>query len=87
MFTIEGVDLKNIENFKYLGRQTCNINLDSQALFMNLCKVSKLLNHLFVLITREGADPVVRRQLYIVAVVISVLLYGFRDLGVEPYYS
>ena len=85
MFTIEGVDLKNIENFKYLGRQTCNINLDSQALFMNLCKVNKRLNHLFVLITREGAHagPVVRRQLYIV-IVISVLLYGFRDPGVEP---
>ena len=81
------MDLKNVENFKYLGRQIYNIDLDSHALFMNLCKARKRLSRLFVLITREGADPVVRRQLYIVAVIISVLLYGFRDLGVEPYYS
>ena len=53
VITINGVDLKKIENFKYLGRQIYDTDLDSPALFMNLCKARKRLNRLFCLVARE----------------------------------
>ena len=76
VFTIDGVDLKKVETFKYLGRQIWDIDLDTTALFMNLCKTHKRLNHLFccLIARKKGADPVVGGKIY-VAAVISVLLY------------
>ena len=65
VFTINGVDLKKVENFKYLGRQICHTDSDAPALFMNLNKARKRLHQLFCLIAREGADPVVGRRIYV----------------------
>ena len=40
-FTIDGVTLKKVENFKYLGRQVSSRDSDAPALFMNLTKARK----------------------------------------------
>ena len=53
VITINGVNLKKIENFRYLGRQICDTDLGSPALFMNLCKARKRLNRFFCLVARE----------------------------------
>ena len=37
-FTIDGVVLKKVENFKYLRRQISSRDSDAAALFMNLAK-------------------------------------------------
>ena len=74
-FTIDGVVLKKVENFKYLGRQISSRDSDAPALFMNLSKASKHFSHISNLIAREGADSVVGGRIY-VAAVLAVLLYG-----------
>ena len=43
IFTINGVVLKKVENFKYLGRQISSRDSDTQVLFMNLAKGQKCL--------------------------------------------
>ena len=40
-FTIDGVVLKKVENFKYLGRQISSRDSGTPALFMNLAKARK----------------------------------------------
>ena len=78
------MDLKKVENFKYLGRQICDTDSDSPALFMNLCKVRKRLHGVFCLTARESADPVVGGKIYIsIDSHISTVVW-VRDLGVEP---
>ena len=42
VFTIDGMDLKKIRNFKYLRRQICDTDSDSSVLFINLCKAREL---------------------------------------------
>ena len=42
-FTIDGVVLKKIENFKYSGLQISSRDCDNPALFINLTKVRKRL--------------------------------------------
>ena len=56
--TIDGVVLKKVENFKYLGRQISSRDSDAPALFMNLSKVRKCFSLISNLIAREGADAV-----------------------------
>ena len=83
-----GVDLKKVENFKYVGRQIYDIDLDSTALFMNLCKACRRFTHHFWLIAREGADPIVGGKIYVAQQ--SYQYYCFvriRNLGVEPWYA
>ena len=69
LFTINGVNLKKVENLKYLGRKICDTDLNSPALFMNLCTARKLRRRLFCLIARKGADPVVGGKIYVAAVI------------------
>ena len=55
-FTIDGVVLKKVENFKYLGRQISSRDSDAPALFMNLAKARKRFARIANLIAREGDD-------------------------------
>ena len=75
MFTIDGIKLKLVKNFKYLGRQISSRDSNTPMIFMNLAKARKHLFCIFVFIATEGADPVVGGKIY-VAAVLSVLLYG-----------
>ena len=52
-FTIDGVVLKKVENFKYLGLQISSWDSDAQALFMNLTKARKRFDQISNLIARE----------------------------------
>ena len=74
-FTIDGVVLKKVENFKYLGRQISSRDSDAPALFMNLAKAQKRFARISNLIAREGADSAIGGRIY-VAAVLAVLLYG-----------
>ena len=74
-FTIDGVVLKKVKNFKYLGRQISSRDSDAPALFMNLVKARKRLAGIANLIAREGADSAIGGRIY-VAMVLAVLLYG-----------
>ena len=74
-FTIDGVTLKKVENFKYLGRQISSRDSDAPALFMNLAKARKRFARISTLIAREGADSAIGGRIY-VAAVLAVLLYG-----------
>ena len=58
-FTIDGVVLKKVENFNYLGRQISRREFDAPALFMNLSKARKRFSRISNFIAREGADSVV----------------------------
>ena len=53
IFTIEGVLLKKVKHFKYLGRQISSRDSDAPALFMNLAKARKRFARLANLIARE----------------------------------
>ena len=72
-FTIDGVVLKKVENFNYLGRQISSRDSDAPALFMNLLK-ARLSN----LIAREGANVVVGGKIHVAAVLV-VLFYGLES--------
>ena len=74
-FTIDGVVLKKVEHFIYLGCQISSRDSDAPALFMNLAKAQKRLARIFNLIAREGADSAIGGRIY-VAAVLAVLLYG-----------
>ena len=73
-FTIDGVVLKKVEDFKYLGRQISSRDSDAPALFMNLAKVRKHFARISNLIAREGSDSAIGGRIYVIAVLI-VLLY------------
>ena len=75
VFTIDGIELKKVENFKYLGRQISSRDSDFPALFLNLSKARKRLVRISRLLAREGASPEVGGKFY-VAAILSVLLYG-----------
>ena len=72
-FTIDGVTLKKVENFKYLGRQVSSRDSDDPALFMNLAKARKRFARISNLIAREGADSVVGGRIYVAAVLMVLL--------------
>ena len=74
-FTIDGVVLKKVNNFKYLGRQISSRDSDAPALFMNLAKAQKCFARISNLIAGEGADLAIGGRIY-VAAVLAVLLYG-----------
>ena len=76
-FTIDGVTLKKVENFKYLGRQISSRDSDAPALFMNLTKARKRFARISNLITREEVDSAIGGRIY-VAAVLAVLLYGSK---------
>ena len=75
VFTIDDIELKKVENFKYLGRQISSRDSDFPALFLNLSKARKRLARISRLLAREGASPEVGGKFY-VAAILSVLLYG-----------
>ena len=75
IFTIDGVVLKKVENFKCLGRQISSRDSDAQALFMNLAKARKRFARISNLIAREGANLAIGGRIY-VAAVLAVLLYS-----------
>ena len=58
-----------------MGHQICFTGSDAPALFLNLAKDQKRLQHISCLITREAVDPAVGGKRYVVAV-LSVLLFG-----------
>ena len=64
-FTIDGVVLKKVENFEYLGRQISSRDSDAPALFMKLAKARKHLSRLSNLITREGVDLAIGGKIYL----------------------
>ena len=76
-FTIHGIVLKKVENFKYLGRQISSRDSDVPALFMNFAKARKRLARISKLIDREGADPAIGGRIYVTAV-LAALLYGLE---------
>ena len=69
-FTIDGVVLKKVEKFKYLGRQISGRDSDALALFMNLSKARKRFSRISTLIAREGADSVVGGRIAIYGSVV-----------------
>ena len=75
VFTIDNIELKKVENFKYLVRQISSRDSDFPALFLNLSKARKRLARISRLLAREGASPEVGGKFY-VAAILSVLLYG-----------
>ena len=74
-FIIDGVVLKKVENFKYLGRQIKSRDSDALALLMNVTKAQKCFAYISNLIARKGTDSAIGGRIY-VAVVSAVLLYG-----------
>ena len=76
-FTIKGVVLKKVKNFKYLGHQISSRDSGAPALFMNLAKALKRFARISNLIAREGADSASGGRIYI-TVVLAVLLYGLE---------
>ena len=58
-FTIDGVVLKKVENFKYLGRQISSRDSDAPAVFMTLAKARKRCARIANLVAREGADSAI----------------------------
>ena len=67
-FTIDGVTLKKVENFKYLGHQISSRDSDAPVLFMNLAKARKRFAQISTLIARKGADSAIGGRIYVAAV-------------------
>ena len=78
-FTIDGVVLKKVDNFKHLGCQISSRDSDALTLFMNLANSRKRLSRISNLIIRDGSDASIGGKIY-VAAVLAVLLYGLKIL-------
>ena len=75
VFTVNGEDLEQVSEFKYLGRLLSSNGSDWPAVYYNLKKARKRWMRVSRVLTREGADSRVCGMFY-KAVVQSVLLYG-----------
>ena len=88
-FTIDGVVLKKVENFEYLGCQISSREFDALALFMNLAKAqrrkSALVKSLTWLLERESWFIYYWKGLCCSS--LSSATVWFRNLGVNLYYA
>jgi len=75
VFRVNGVPLKRVDTFKYLGRPLASTDDDWPAIHSNLAKARKRWGMIRRVLVREGADARVSGYFY-KAVVQSVVLYG-----------
>jgi hypothetical protein len=74
-FTINGCQVKNVNEFKYLGRILDNKDSDIPAVEQNLRKARQKWGRISRILSKESAKPRVMASFY-KAIVQSVLLYG-----------
>lgn len=72
---IDGTEVENVQEFKYLGRMIVSNNSDKAAINFNLTKARKKWARFRVVLEKESASPRTR-SLFYKAVVQAVLLYG-----------
>lgn len=75
VFTVNGVPIRNVSEFKYLGRVVENSDNDGPAVNRNLTKARVAWGRLGRILSQEGANPASMASVY-KAVVQAVLLYG-----------
>lgn len=86
VFTVQGVPIKNVSEFKYLGRVVERNDDDWPAVNRNLQKARVAWGRLCRILSKEGANPKAMASVY-KAVVQAVLLFGSETwvltLGME----
>jgi hypothetical protein len=86
VFTVQGVPIKNVSEFKYLGRVVEKNDDDRPAVNRNLQKARVAWGRLCRILSKEGANPKAMASVY-KAVVQAVLLFGSETwvltLGME----
>ena len=82
-FTVDGVELEQVEAFKYLGRWLLFDDNDRRAINENLKKARKCWKRISRLLRAEGLPPRVAGMFY-KAVVMAILLYGSKLWAVAP---
>ena len=86
VFTVQGVSIKNVSEFKYLGRVVNKNDDDWPAVNRNLQKARVAWGRLCRILPKEGANPKAMASIY-KAVVQAVLLFGSETwvltLGME----
>jgi hypothetical protein len=75
IFTVNGSEIKTVDQFKYLGRMLDNKDNDIPAVEKNLQKARQKWGRISRILSKESADPRVMASFY-KAVIQSVLLYG-----------
>jgi hypothetical protein len=75
IFTVNGVPIKNVSEFKYLGRIVAYNDDDWPAVIWNLKKARIVWGKLGRILSKEGTNPKAMASVY-KAVVQAVLLYG-----------
>ena len=82
-FTAYGVELEQVEVFKYLGRQIRNDDNDTQAIRVQLRKARGVWGRLSRMMRSENASPRVC-ELFYKATVQAVLLFGSETWCLSP---
>jgi exonuclease III len=75
VFTVNGYQIKNVREFKYLGRILDNHDNDLPAVEQNLRKARQKWGRIGRILSKESAKPRVMASFY-KAIIQSVLLYG-----------
>jgi hypothetical protein len=75
VFTVSGVAIETVSEFKYLGRILSDDDSDEAAVARNLKRARQKWGMIGRVLSRKGADPKSMARFYM-AVVQSVLLYG-----------
>jgi exonuclease III len=74
-FTVNEIEIKNVNQFKYLGRILDNKDSDIPAVEKNLQKARQKWARLSRILSKESANPKVMASFY-KAIIQSILLYG-----------
>jgi exonuclease III len=75
VFTVEGIPIETVTDFKYLGRVVNNSDGDGPTVHRSLQRARATWGRIGRVLSKEGADPKTMASFY-KAVVQSVLLYG-----------
>ncbi len=75
VFTVNGAPIRNVSEFKYLGRVVESNDNDGPAVNRNLTKARVVWGRLGRILSQEGTNPTAMASVY-KAVVQAVLLYG-----------
>ena len=83
VFTVQGVTLDSVLEFRYLGRPISFLDDDWPAVYRNLKKARQRWAQVSRVLTQEGSSPRVCGMFY-KAIVQSVLLYGCETWVITP---
>ena len=82
-FSVKGVPLEQVPEFRYLGRLLSSTDDDWPTIYSNLSKARKRWGMVARVLTREGAAPRTSAIFY-TAIVQSTLLYGVETWDASP---